>query len=1152
MPSNEATSGEVAVTKIVDVVENTVTTVKMDTNGTTTTETVVTTNTVTPPAGAVTKPAPVKTVASKTSPPKGSLANDPTGKVAPPKVESANTGPTKSATTSSGQASAKGPPTKTVAIKGGPVTGGPSKASPNNGRPTKGNGTKPQTARVAPPGYKLIKVKDAQGKIIVVKTKLTDEELAAAAKKGQTVKPDNSASEKTKAVEYKIVSIPQSDGTLVKVRRPIHAEDITSNKPAETKKTEATNKDGKTVAVTEKEKTGPDDGDEPMDEATRKEMIRKQKHKYRMGRSRKYRRTLLRGFVMQLIGELPDIEIDHGGFHDGDQVISDDDSDLDFDSDRDDNDLFGDDHDHDDDDDDGGVHDGHDNDGHDNDHDAGHTGDSDHKFNIKTKKIAANIYDNVAAQTQKKKPAVTAANKAVPGISKEAPANGATGTNNPVATGAAAGAKPKASEKVTYTMNTKDLEQLDEEKPTSQLQRHWENISFYAMGSLSIILPLLFVLLAVATTIMNGKLVGSHWDAVANALKIAVSAWPIVFAAVVAQCFKTYATYKVERGIKLMQLEQLVGSSSFASALKQPIMLRRLDVYALVIFVAWCLSPIGGQAIVRVISSDWKQNCVDSKVWYLSRNGINPVMDSTGDYFSDGNDLGTHQQQAAMIFATVFNPYPGIGGTKSNFYQDSWGNPQTPVNLTYGTSSVFGVPFFLTDSLFFADAVPDYYAKSPLSTFTYDGGNEGNAASLRNESFKFPITTSYFAFDCGDWQTLTSAEMADKVINYNLLPVSTVSPTFYMGFGWTDEELSTGSFAQGHPRPDMLRWGSFNWLTSDPTKAPVEVIQVNTTESSNSAPLSNGTAEYSYIECPLRQDFLIFNVTCVITQMDFDDDSTYTCDVEYATKNITATTQNSTRFFDFTSYFVDAVKPSSYSTENTISPFERYLASNGQKLDTLFDFKAFNDSNPIVNPSYAHWYDMSNNTTPDSFAATFGFAFNSWMDAGYCPGACRTSYPTTLMGLAMEAGIPLETERVMANASSLLSTSLRIPESMFESSSSQWCYTANYIYVSHAPYLALLYICSIALLILGIASVIIESRVVAPDILGYASTVARNSRYLHLPATAPGMSGADRVRKFGGTVVMMQDVKKDADVGRIALGNKKEDSAKLRTDRTYR
>lgn len=41
-------------------------------------------------------------------------------------------------------------------------------------------------------------------------------------------------------------------------------------------------------------------------------------------------------------------------------------------------------------------------------------------------------------------------------------------------------------------------------------------------------------------------------DPLSQAITVAASAWPIVFAAVVAQTLKMYAAYKVERGIQLV------------------------------------------------------------------------------------------------------------------------------------------------------------------------------------------------------------------------------------------------------------------------------------------------------------------------------------------------------------------------------------------------------------------------------------------------------------------------------------------------------------------------------------------------------------------------------------------------------------------------
>jgi hypothetical protein len=37
-----------------------------------------------------------------------------------------------------------------------------------------------------------------------------------------------------------------------------------------------------------------------------------------------------------------------------------------------------------------------------------------------------------------------------------------------------------------------------------------------------------------------------------QALDVAISVWPIIFAAIVAQSLRAYATYKVERGVRLM------------------------------------------------------------------------------------------------------------------------------------------------------------------------------------------------------------------------------------------------------------------------------------------------------------------------------------------------------------------------------------------------------------------------------------------------------------------------------------------------------------------------------------------------------------------------------------------------------------------------
>jgi hypothetical protein len=66
------------------------------------------------------------------------------------------------------------------------------------------------------------------------------------------------------------------------------------------------------------------------------------------------------------------------------------------------------------------------------------------------------------------------------------------------------------------------------------------------------LLALLLVLGIMTTTIQYKTVDDDRAINVKAATSIAISAWPIVFAAIVSQSLRTLATWSVERGIKLM------------------------------------------------------------------------------------------------------------------------------------------------------------------------------------------------------------------------------------------------------------------------------------------------------------------------------------------------------------------------------------------------------------------------------------------------------------------------------------------------------------------------------------------------------------------------------------------------------------------------
>ena len=108
------------------------------------------------------------------------------------------------------------------------------------------------------------------------------------------------------------------------------------------------------------------------------------------------------------------------------------------------------------------------------------------------------------------------------------------------------------------------------------------------------------------------------------------------------------------------------------------------------------------------------------------------------------------------------------------------------------------------------------------------------------------------------------------------------------------------------------------------------------------------------------------------------------------------------------------------------------------------------------------------------------------------------------------------------------------------------------VYTVDWVFLAIFVFCSVILLVIGISGVLLEMRTISPDILGFASSVARHSKYVKLPPTDGTMSGAEKARLLGDARVMMQDVRPNSDVGKIVLGIASEGVERLKPGRLYR
>lgn len=85
-------------------------------------------------------------------------------------------------------------------------------------------------------------------------------------------------------------------------------------------------------------------------------------------------------------------------------------------------------------------------------------------------------------------------------------------------------------------------------------------------------------------------------------------------------------------------------------------------------------------------------------------------------------------------------------------------------------------------------------------------------------------------------------------------------------------------------------------------------------------------------------------------------------------------------------------------------------------------------------------------------------------------------------------------------------------------------------------WLVTLLACCIILLAAGVFAAWFEYHTIGPDILGFASSIVRQSKYISVPKRTSGERGAERAGILKDHQVMMQDVRPNGPVGKIALG----------------
>jgi hypothetical protein len=155
----------------------------------------------------------------------------------------------------------------------------------------------------------------------------------------------------------------------------------------------------------------------------------------------------------------------------------------------------------------------------------------------------------------------------------------------------------------------------------------------------------------------------------------------IIFATVGGRATSKIASYKLEQGVSLRKLEQLAGSKTLGSTISCQYHARGFNLLGIGLLSLWAISPLGGQAALRILETEAVKEITPTNVIYFNTDTpsnlvseIQTSVDTTFQWY--------YSNIGALYISTLFTPL-----SIKNSTMDLWGNAKIPILSSYAGSS---------------------------------------------------------------------------------------------------------------------------------------------------------------------------------------------------------------------------------------------------------------------------------------------------------------------------------------------------------------------------------------------------------------------------------------------------------------------------------
>lgn len=566
---------------------------------------------------------------------------------------------------------------------------------------------------------------------------------------------------------------------------------------------------------------------------------------------------------------------------------------------------------------------------------------------------------------------------------------------------------------------------------------------------------------------------------------------------------ESIAAWILERGGSLFSLEQLLGSLTIFGTVKTQYLLRAFNVLALVLLLLWSLSPLGAQATLRVLSTDYFPYNTSQTIFFVNTSALG--VRST---------FGLENLDLVPAINAIYSAAL-ISSATTQASMDPWGNVKIPMLERLDQSA--------------SDA--DGWIPVPTENISYSALLGVPIARIPTGNSSFQVISSYFYLDCQHpnlfppngseyvWPVLS--EVPQQCIDRNESVI--VGSNRYVD-NVTESTFSIGGLTnnaqRGYSNYYVINPGVVDWTGGFAT-SPREILFQSVNKAGRDGVTAvNCTIQFSTVQ---SQIFCVNN-NCTVTKMrpfssPFPPTHTPLEDCVTA-KNF---------YNQFSLVFSNPLMNLLYSsyTELYVEIDESPLANSTAGFP-MWELTGLQIGDRLGRAMNTYWLAS---LIPEYIAGgmpTFNFTYNEWVEY-----------------FGMQA----------FNVSSFVwSTG---PRWVFYpgNTTDAFVSTLEYRYVCDKGWLAILIISSGVLLVVGGIGTALKYAKIGPDILGYFSSLTRDN-----PNVAEGMGhttldGFERARMLKGLTVKLGDVQPDKNFGRISIatsnGPRPDAVAGLRRGRVY-